>query len=144
MKFSNVCKKFQSNLRENKTVFLLCAILIICVIISLAVIMGRKKSVPENGRYARIYQNGTIIRTIDLSAVEEPYQFTICGADGEENTIEVKNGEIGMISANCRDQICVKMGFVHSAAMPVTCLPNHIVIEVGSSSEENEPDGVAY
>lgn len=144
MKFSNVCKKFQSNLRENKTVFLLCAILIICVIISLAVIMGRKKSVPENGRYARIYQNGTIIRTIDLSAVEEPYQFTICGADGEENTIEVKNGEIGMISANCRDQICVKMGFIHSAAMPVTCLPNHIVIEVGSSSEENEPDGVAY
>jgi len=106
--------------------------------------MGRKKSVPENGRYARIYQNGTIIRTIDLSAVEEPYQFTICGADGEENTIEVKNGEIGMISANCRDQICVKMGFIHSAAMPVTCLPNHIVIEVGSSSEENEPDGVAY
>ena len=84
MKFSNVCKKFQSSLRENKTVFLLCAILIICVIISLAVIMGRKKSVPENGRYARIYQNGTIIRTIDLSAVEEPYQFTICGADGEE------------------------------------------------------------
>ena len=144
MKFSNVCKKFQSRLRENKTVFLLCAILIICVIISLAVIMGRKKSVPENGRYARIYQNGTIIRTIDLSAVEEPYQFTICGADGEENTIEVKNGEIGMISANCRDQICVQMGFIHSAAMPVTCLPNHIVIEVGSSSEENEPDGVAY
>lgn len=144
MKFSNVCKKFQSNLRENKTVFLLCAILIICVIISLAVIMGRKKSVSENGRYARIYQNGTIIRTIDLSAVEEPYQFTICGADGEENTIEVKNGEIGMISANCRDQICVKMGFIHSAAMPVTCLPNHIVIEVGSRSEENEPDGVAY
>lgn len=144
MEFSNVCKKFQSNLRENKTVFLLCAILIICVIISLAVIMGRKKSVPENGRYARIYQNGTIIRTIDLSAVEEPYQFTICGADGEENTIEVKNGEIGMISANCRDQICVKMGFIHSAAMPVTCLPNHIVIEVGSRSEENEPDGVAY
>ena len=144
MKFSNVFKKFQSSLRENKTVFLLCAILIICVIISLAVIMGRKKSVPENGRYARIYQNGTIIRTIDLSAVEEPYQFTICGADGEENTIEVKNGEIGMISANCRDQICVKMGFIHSAAMPVTCLPNHIVIEVGSSSEENEPDGVAY
>ena len=144
MKFSNVYKKFQSSLRENKTVFLLCAILIICVIISLAVIMGRKKSAPGNGRYARIYQNGTIIRTIDLSAVEEPYQFTICGADGEENTIEVKNGEIGMISANCRDQICVKMGFIHSAAMPVTCLPNHIVIEVGSSSEENEPDGVAY
>ena len=81
---------------------------------------------------------------MDLSAVEEPYQFTICGADGEENTIEVKNGEIGMISANCRDQICVKMGFIHSAAMPVTCLPNHIVIEVGSRSEENEPDGVAY
>lgn len=77
MKFSNVYKKFQSSLRENKTVFLLCAILIICVIISLAVIMGRKKSDPGNGRYARIYQNGTIIRTIDLSAVEEPYQFTI-------------------------------------------------------------------
>ena len=103
MKFSNVCKKFQSSLRENKTVFLLCAILIICVIISLAVIMGRKKFAPENGRYARIYQNGTIIRTIDLSAVEEPYQFTICGADGEENTIEVKNGEIG-------DDLCKLQG----------------------------------
>lgn len=49
-----------------------------------------------------------------------------------------------MISANCRDQDMCKDGIHPFCGDAVTCLPNHIVIEVGSRSEENEPDGVAY
>ena len=41
---------------------------------------------------ANIYQNGTLIRSIDLESVEESYTFTIEGENGAYNTVLVEPG----------------------------------------------------
>jgi hypothetical protein len=85
--------------------------------------MNRKQS----GTVVGVYQNSKLIRTIDLSTVTEPYEFTL--TDGERsNTIRVDEEGIRIVSASCRDQICVHHG-VLSSGTPIVCLPNRVVIK---------------
>lgn len=97
----------------------------------------------DNGAYAYIYQNDKIIRTIDLTNIDEPYRITIETEDGGYNVIEVRQGSIGVVEASCPDGLCMNMGFIENSLMPVTCLPNHLVIKV-IDEEAQELDGVIY
>lgn len=130
--------------KENKTVLTLCAIIIVILCVATCAIIYSMVS-KSSGRYARIYQNGQLLYAIDLSRVGETYTLDISGDNGQKNVVEVRNGEVGMVSASCPDQLCVNMGFTHTEAMPVTCLPNQVLLEISDEiPEENAPDGVAY
>ena len=99
------------------------------------------------GCVAEIYQNGKLILTITLDKVQEPYTLDIEGENGHVNRIEVRSGCIGMISADCPDLLCVRQGFIHSPTIPVTCLPNRLVIRLRpaeNTSTDAEPDAVTY
>lgn len=93
---------------------------------------------------ACIYQNGKLIMSIPLDQVTEPYTVDVTGEDGRVNRIEVRPGSIGMLSADCPDHLCVKQGFIHSGAIPITCLPNGVVICLESSDGQDEPDAVTF
>lgn len=99
------------------------------------------------GHIAEIYQNGELIQTIDLNTVTEDYTITIPGEGDIYNIIEVHHGEIGIIEASCPDGLCINMGFIHSSGIPITCLPNKLVVKIiggDAVSEAEEIDGVAY
>jgi len=85
---------------------------------------------------AVIYKNGELIDEIRLSSVTEDYEFTVDGT----NTILVRHSEIGVIKADCPDQICVKTGFIESGIIPIICLPNRLEIRIKGG--ENELDAV--
>lgn len=96
---------------------------------------------------ADIYQNGQLLMSIPLDEVQTPYTLDIVGEGGSLNCIEVRPGSIGMVSADCPDLLCVKQGFVHSPTIPITCLPNRLVIQlrpVEGRSTEAGPDAVTY
>ncbi len=50
--------------------------------------------------------------------------------DGEYNDILVENGKIRIADASCPDKLCVNMGYISEPLMPITCLPNHLVIRI--------------
>lgn len=89
---------------------------------------------------AEIYQDGRLLQTIDLSAVETPYAFIISGEAGAFNVIEVRPGSIGILSASCPDKLCVHQGFLSNSLLPITCLPNRLVIQVRQETEETEKE----
>ena len=93
--------------------------------------------------YANIYQNNRLIKTINLSEVTEPYTFTVYYDDDDYNVIQVRNGSIGIIEASCPDGLCKNMGFISGSSLPITCLPNHLVIELSDESG-GQYDGIAY
>lgn len=84
---------------------------------------------------ADIFQNGILIKNIYLSDVSETYTFTVQGENGCVNEIEVRPGSIAIISADCRDKICVHQGFISDAKLPITCLPNRLVIRLRPVSD---------
>jgi len=57
------------------------------------------------------------------------------------NTLQVRNGEIGMVWASCPDRLCVKTGFVSAnRVFPIICLPNRVEIRI--INHKSEIDGV--
>lgn len=100
----------------------------------------------EQGTYAYLYQDGTLIRQVVLTDVPEPYTFTVESADGGYNEIAVEPGKIGVSATDCPDKICQHMGMVSSTAYPISCLPHKLVIQIIRPDKiiADEPDAFAH
>lgn len=81
-----------------------------------------------------IVRDGEVLYSFDLTKTEDT-TFDIYYKDSK-NTIEIKGGKIRISAAECPDRICVKSGWLSSSAMPVVCLPNHLVIEFANNNSE--------
>ena len=70
------------------------------------------------------------------------------GENGCVNEVEVRPGSIGILSADCPDKLCVRQGFISDTRLPITCLPNRLVIRLRPVSDTAEdmpiPDTVTY
>lgn len=122
--------------RQKHIAFLCILILGITVLLCIfALSAAYKKS--GHSSVALLYQNGTLIQTIPLYRVTSPYTLRIENDHGGVNVVEVRPGSIGIIEANCPDHICMDMGFRSHSALPITCLPNQLVIVF---SEEDGAD----
>ncbi len=124
----------KESLSLKKRAMLLTLFLIILVIGSILAILFSNRNADK--MIANIYQNGDLLYSIDLSTVSKPYTLNIQGVDGGYNTVSVQPNKIAITSANCPDKLCVKQGTISSPLLPITCLPNHLVIQL--SSKENE------
>ncbi len=121
------------------------AALILLTVLSLLYILLPKS--PDAGLIADIYQSGELIASIPLDEVRETYRFTVTGDEGHVNEIEVRPGSIGIISADCPDKLCVRQGFISNSRLPVTCLPNRVVIRLRPQEEDKNtisPDIISY
>ena len=113
------------------------------VFIAALVVSVRFIGAKNSGKTALITQNGKVLYEIDLENIKEPYTIRIDG-DGERyNIIEVRNGEIGVIEASCPDKVCINMGFISDGLLPVTCLPNKVIIKI-IGGDENDADIAVY
>lgn len=96
---------------------------------------------------AEIYQDGRLIYTIPLNTAQSTYTLDVEGEEGGHNHIEIRPGSIGITWADCPDKLCVRQGFIHNASIPITCLPNKLVIKlspVQESTSDAIPDAVTY
>lgn len=131
--------------RANPAALLIGAVLILLSAVSLIFILLPKDR--EGGFTADIFQNGNLIASISLDEVREPYRFTVTGDGSCTNEIEIRPGSIGIISADCPDKLCVHQGFISNSSLPVTCLPNRVVILLRPNTEnehEITPDIITY
>ena len=90
---------------------------------------------------ARIYRDGILIDTVDLSAVAAPYSFIVDSESGT-NTIAVENGRIRVSAADCPDESCVHQGWLSGGATPIVCLPHRLIIKL-ETIKATDVDAVA-
>lgn len=128
-------------MKERKRAGMLVCLIAVLAAVCLAAIAlpGKLFSRAGEERIARIYQDGELIDSIPLGEVEEVYFLDIESPSGGSNRIEVRPGMIGICSADCPDQLCVKQGFRSDGALPIVCLPHRLVIWV--EAEEEGQDG---
>lgn len=79
-----------------------------------------------------VVQDGNVLYTFDLSRQDD--QDIRVEYEGRTNIIQIQDGRIRMLEADCPDHICMQMGWLDSAA-PIVCLPNHLVIQFASSQD---------
>ena len=117
-------------------VILVGAMLVVCLGAAVAVLGAHAGSST-----ARVYQDGALLYTIDLSQVEEGYTFSVEGPAGV-NTIQVEPGRIRVAAADCPDQVCVHQGWISNGVTPIVCLPNRLTIRIENPAQGGEVDGV--
>ncbi|MBO5009012.1 MAG: NusG domain II-containing protein [Clostridia bacterium] len=98
-----------------------CVIAAALLLMSSAYIISISRSPAE---VVRIYQDGELVREINLSEISEPYTI-----DMGTNQIEADASGVRMLSADCPDKLCVKQGSISKAGESIICLPNKIIIE---------------
>ncbi len=118
----------QTTTRKAQIIRILLCLMALISIASIHLLFSPSES--EEGFIADIYQDGHLIKSIPLNEVKTSYTFTVTSKDGGSNVIEVRPGAIGIASANCPDRLCVHQGFIKSTALPITCLPHRLVIQI--------------
>lgn len=83
--------------------------------------------------WVEIVQNDEILYRIDLTQAED--QVLEVEYEGRINTVEIKNHQIHMLTADCPDHTCINMGWLDSAG-PIVCLPNRLVIRFADSLDD--------
>lgn len=139
----------KTKLSEQKTPLIIATFLLLLSLGSMLFLLLPR---GESAKYiADIYQNGILLQSISLYDVEEAYRFEITGENACKNTIEVRPGSIAIVSADCPDQLCVHQGAIHNSLLPITCLPNRLVIQLREASLPGEeitastaPDIISY
>ncbi len=99
--------------------FILIAALIIFSLMPLINFGSEKK-------FAVIKIGGEVVQEINLS---EEKTFTIETDEGK-NILEIKNGAIGVIEADCPDKICVRRGAIKNLGEVIACVPHKVLIEI--------------
>lgn len=50
--------------------------------------------------------------------------------DLDTNTVEIKNGTVDVIAADCKNQVCVNHKKITKKGEQIVCLPNEIIITI--------------
>lgn len=100
-------------------------LLLLCLLLSGVWLVLRRQA---SGRTtAVIVWQGEELRRIDLTSVSETELFTT-GPEGGSNTIQISPQGIGVIAADCPDQVCVHQGIRSHGPEPIVCLPHKLSI----------------
>ena len=94
---------------------------------------------PPKQSKVLIKRDNEVLYSLDLFT-EKNRTFVIPYGDSS-NTIEICDGKIRVSEAECPDQVCVHTGWLSSSAIPIVCLPNHLVITF--ASENSDIDAMA-
>ncbi len=109
-------------MKTKRILFILAAaVFLISGIISVYLLFLRPK--PEK---VRITSDGETLYVLE-PAREEDRLITV-EYEGRENVIEIKDGRVHMLKADCPDHICIETGWLDNG-LPIICLPNRLVIE---------------
>lgn len=87
-----------------------------------------------HGTQVNIVQDGTVLYSFDLAEAKD--QTLEIEYEGRINTVQIENGKIRMLEAECPDKTCIHMGWLRSSAMPIVCLPNHLSIEYAGAVDD--------
>lgn len=117
----------------------------IVLILSLASFVGIKwfQTQNETGMQVIIKDNGVVLKTFPFTEkTDELFEFE---EDGEINKVVIKEGQVTVTEANCRDQICVKSQSISKNGEIIVCLPHKFTVEIYSedTAEDDLLDSIA-
>ncbi|MDO4286004.1 MAG: NusG domain II-containing protein [Eubacteriales bacterium] len=113
---------------KTKRLTAFCAGILLAGLAGSALVMQK----PEDST-VRIVQDGVVLFQTDLQEAED--QTLSFVYEGRSNTVEIRDHQIRVAEADCPDRLCVETGWLRTA-LPIVCLPNHLVIEFADEAQE--------
>ncbi|WP_300382559.1 NusG domain II-containing protein [Clostridium sp.] len=112
---------------------------IICILMILSflpeVILGATAGKSYNNTYAEVTVSGKMYKTIALSEHVGEDILEVKTDDGI-NIIKIKDNKIGIIEADCPDNVCMNPEYIENAGQSLVCLPHKLMIEIKGISDD--------
>lgn len=108
--------------------------LAICFYVLVNLIQKQSTSEPVVVITVKGVQQGTY-------SLKENQKIYIPGKDKASNVLQIQNGKVRMLEADCPDQICVNHPAIQYNGETIVCLPNEIVAEIKSGEKANVDGG---
>lgn len=102
--------------------YLICFSLVLAVLSAACFFLMK----PSQQTCVEIVQEDCVLYHINL--LECGDQTLSVVYESRENVIQVLDGKIRVLEADCPDHTCVRTGWLRSDALPIVCLPNRLVI----------------
>jgi hypothetical protein len=118
-----------------RTCSVLDIIIIVCMVSAACAFMPLLQS--HRPAVVVVFRDNIAVSRYPLSS---PKVFSVRGKDGDL-TLSIKNNCVRVIAAQCPKRICMQTGAIGRNGQQIVCVPNHILIELETSSE-NGIDGV--
>lgn len=99
------------------------------VLLALASALLLPRLTADSDRFARIYQDGTLLREVPLS-VDQTFQIR----GDYTNTVTVHDGKIAVTHSDCPTNDCVRQGW-QSGSGAIVCLPNRMEIRLSGDAD---------
>lgn len=110
--------------------------ILLMLVASLLAVIWFMSEESSDYKIATITLNGEIVEVINLDDVVEAYTIEVHG-ETYKNVVQVENGRICVLDANCPDKLCVEQGYLSNSLHPIVCLPNHMTIVLSENINEN-------
>ncbi|KGM96474.1 hypothetical protein Z968_06090 [Clostridium novyi A str. 4552] len=120
-------------------------VLIVIFLIIAAVGAGTLKYISSkkyDENFAEIYVKGKLYKKVSLNK-KNPKDVLSIKTDLGENIVEIENGGVRILDANCHDKICVKDGFKDKVGDVLVCLPHKIIIKIKGNDDKKEYDDIS-
>lgn len=89
--------------------------------------------------YASIKVDGKLYDNIPLSTNKGEKKLNIKSSSGN-NSISIRDNTIKVISADCKDDLCVKQGEISKVGESIVCLPHKLIIEIKGDEKDSSSD----
>lgn len=113
-------------------------------IIALVWFLG-ENIISSNGNTVRVYSNNSISEEFNLS---DEGIHVIKDNGNELLTFEIKDEYVNVLSASCKDKLCVHQKKIKKSGESIVCLPNNIMIQIIDNSNNkdnsNEFDAITF
>ena len=119
------------------TATVLGVLFVLSVVLSVILIFSK-----GNNATAYIYSDGELKYTLPLDRITALVTLKIESENGGYNIVEAENGKIHVTEASCPDKICMHTGYISDGAVPISCLPNKLIIRVEKKNSSDEPDAI--
>ncbi|MBD3347514.1 MAG: hypothetical protein GF401_20855 [Chitinivibrionales bacterium] len=106
------------------------------LLVSVAFIPLMKSYAPST---VAVYRDNRVIARYPLEADK---RFTVHGEIGDVS-VHIHNSRVSVEKSTCSKQICVTATPVSNVGQQIVCAPNHILVQIESSSEDKGPDAIA-
>lgn len=105
------------------------AIVIACVCVAIMASAVLASMIASGGSLVVVEVDGSPVRTLSLSSNG---RVDIRGTKGEL-AVEVRDGCVAVVQADCPSQVCVRTGWRSNAGDAIVCVPNRTVVRIAGA-----------
>ncbi|SET10449.1 NusG domain II-containing protein [[Clostridium] polysaccharolyticum] len=89
----------------------------------------------EAGEQVVITLEGKTYKVLDLKDNQE---LKVKGKEGHYNVVVIKNGQVTIKEADCKNQVCVNTAPIDSIGESIACLPHKLIVKIVAKDENLE------